>query len=40
MRYGYKCLRGAVRSRELVGYSKLAEELGLQTIAVSDHFQP
>jgi coenzyme F420-dependent glucose-6-phosphate dehydrogenase len=40
MRYGYKASAEQFAPRELIDYSKLAEELGLETIAVSDHFQP
>ncbi len=40
MRYGYKASAEQFGSRALLRYSVLAEELGLDTIAVSDHFQP
>jgi coenzyme F420-dependent glucose-6-phosphate dehydrogenase len=40
MRYGYKASAEQFAPRELLDYSRLAEELGLETIAVSDHFQP
>jgi coenzyme F420-dependent glucose-6-phosphate dehydrogenase len=40
MRYGYKASAEQFAPRELIDYSKLAEELGLETIAISDHFQP
>jgi coenzyme F420-dependent glucose-6-phosphate dehydrogenase len=40
MRYGYKASAEQFAPRELIDYSKLAEKLGLETIAVSDHFQP
>ena len=40
MRYGYKASAEQFAPRELIDYSKLAESLGLETIAVSDHFQP
>ncbi|TCK21917.1 glucose-6-phosphate dehydrogenase (coenzyme-F420) [Pseudonocardia endophytica] len=40
MRYGYKASAEQFAPRELIGYSALAEDLGLETIAVSDHFQP
>jgi coenzyme F420-dependent glucose-6-phosphate dehydrogenase len=40
MRYGYKASAEQFAPRELIDYSKLAEKLGLGTIAVSDHFQP
>ncbi|MEO8969427.1 MAG: TIGR03557 family F420-dependent LLM class oxidoreductase, partial [Solirubrobacteraceae bacterium] len=40
MRYGYKASAEQFAPRQLIDYSRLAEELGLTTIAVSDHFQP
>ncbi|GAA1395089.1 glucose-6-phosphate dehydrogenase (coenzyme-F420) [Pseudonocardia kongjuensis] len=40
MKYGYKASAEQFGPRALVDYSMLAEELGLETIAVSDHFQP
>lgn len=40
MRYGYKASAEQFAPRELIDYSKLAEDVGLETIAVSDHFQP
>ena len=40
MRYGYKASAEQFGPRELIDYSRLAEELGLETIAISDHFQP
>ena len=40
MRYGYKASAEQFAPRELIDYSRRAEELGLSTIAVSDHFQP
>src|SRR5450755_3333033 len=40
MRYGYKASAEQFAPRELVDYSVLAERLGLETIGVSDHFQP
>jgi coenzyme F420-dependent glucose-6-phosphate dehydrogenase len=40
MRYGYKASAEQFAPRELIDYSKLAEDLGLETIAISDHFQP
>ncbi len=40
MRFGYKASAEQFGPRELLDYSRLAEELGLETIAVSDHFQP
>jgi coenzyme F420-dependent glucose-6-phosphate dehydrogenase len=40
MRYGYKASAEQFAPRRLLDYSRLAEELGLETIAISDHFQP
>lgn len=40
MRYGYKASAEQFAPRELIEYSQLAEQLGLETIAISDHFQP
>jgi coenzyme F420-dependent glucose-6-phosphate dehydrogenase len=40
MRYGYKASAEQFAPRQLINFSVLAEELGLETIAVSDHFQP
>ena len=40
MRYGYKASAEQFAPRRLIDYSRLAEDLGLETIAVSDHFQP
>jgi coenzyme F420-dependent glucose-6-phosphate dehydrogenase len=40
MRYGYKASAEQFGPRDLIEYSRLAEDLGLETIAVSDHFQP
>ena len=40
MRYGYKASAEQFAPRELLDYARLAEELGLETIAISDHFQP
>jgi coenzyme F420-dependent glucose-6-phosphate dehydrogenase len=40
MRYGYKASAEQFGPRELLEYSVLAEQVGLDTIAVSDHFQP
>lgn len=40
MRYGYKASAEQFAPRELLEYAVLAERLGLDTIAVSDHFQP
>jgi coenzyme F420-dependent glucose-6-phosphate dehydrogenase len=40
MRYGYKASAEQFGSRALLEYALEAERLGLDTIAVSDHFQP
>ena len=40
MRYGYKASAEQFESRELLDLSLTAERLGLDTIAISDHFQP
>jgi coenzyme F420-dependent glucose-6-phosphate dehydrogenase len=40
MRYGYKASAEQFGPRALLEYSQLAERLGLDSIAVSDHFQP
>jgi coenzyme F420-dependent glucose-6-phosphate dehydrogenase len=40
MRYGYKASAEQFAPRELLDYGILAEQLGLETIAISDHFQP
>lgn len=40
MRYGYKASAEQFGPRELLDFARLAEELGLETLAVSDHFQP
>jgi coenzyme F420-dependent glucose-6-phosphate dehydrogenase len=40
MRYGYKASAEQFGPRELLEYSQLAEQLGLDSIAISDHFQP
>ena len=40
MRYGYKASAEQFGPRELLEYSVLAEQVGFDTIAVSDHFQP
>ena len=37
---GYKASAEQFGPRELLDYSVLAEQLGLDSIAVSDHFQP
>ena len=40
MRYGYKASAEQFETRALLDFSLEAERLGLDTIAVSDHFQP
>jgi coenzyme F420-dependent glucose-6-phosphate dehydrogenase len=40
IRFGYKASAEQFAPRQLLDYSRLAEQLGLETIAVSDHFQP
>jgi coenzyme F420-dependent glucose-6-phosphate dehydrogenase len=40
MRYGYKASAEQFGPRELLDFSVLAEEAGLGTVAISDHFQP
>jgi coenzyme F420-dependent glucose-6-phosphate dehydrogenase len=40
MRYGYKASAEQFGPRALLEYSQLAERLGLDSIAISDHFQP
>ena len=40
MRYGYKASAEQFGTRELLDFSLAAERYGLDTIAVSDHFQP
>ncbi len=40
MKYGYKASAEQFDARRLADVSLLAERLGLETIAVSDHFQP
>jgi coenzyme F420-dependent glucose-6-phosphate dehydrogenase len=40
VRYGYKASAEQFGTRELLDFSLLAERSGLDTIAVSDHFQP
>jgi coenzyme F420-dependent glucose-6-phosphate dehydrogenase len=40
VRFGYKASAEQFDPRALLDYSRLAEELGLETIGVSDHFQP
>jgi coenzyme F420-dependent glucose-6-phosphate dehydrogenase len=40
MRYGYKASAEQFDPQRLLDYSRLAASLGLQTVAISDHFQP
>jgi coenzyme F420-dependent glucose-6-phosphate dehydrogenase len=40
MRYGYKASAEQFGPRELLDFSVASERLGLDTVAVSDHFQP
>jgi coenzyme F420-dependent glucose-6-phosphate dehydrogenase len=40
MRYGYKASAEQFGPRQLLSYSAQAEALGLDTVAISDHFQP
>jgi coenzyme F420-dependent glucose-6-phosphate dehydrogenase len=40
MRFGYKASAEQFGPRELLEYSRKAEALGFDTVAVSDHFQP
>jgi coenzyme F420-dependent glucose-6-phosphate dehydrogenase len=40
MRYGYKASAEQFGPRPLLNYSAQAEALGLDTVAISDHFQP
>src|SRR6187397_3049634 len=40
MRYGYKASAEQFGPRALLDFGRLAEERGLTTIAISDHFQP
>jgi coenzyme F420-dependent glucose-6-phosphate dehydrogenase len=40
LRYGYKASAEQFGPRELLAYAQQAEEVGLDTIAISDHFQP
>jgi len=37
---GYKASAEQFDATELLGYARLAEEVGFDSIAVSDHFQP
>jgi coenzyme F420-dependent glucose-6-phosphate dehydrogenase len=40
VRFGYKASAEQFAPRELLDFSVLAEQLGLEIVAVSDHFQP
>lgn len=40
MKYGYKASAEQFGTKELLDYALLAERLGLDLVAVSDHFQP
>jgi coenzyme F420-dependent glucose-6-phosphate dehydrogenase len=40
VRFGYKASAEQFAPRELIEYAVLAEKLGLEIIAISDHFQP
>src|SRR5947208_7802965 len=40
VRYGYKASAEQFGPRDLIDYSVQAEQLGLECVAVSDHFQP
>lgn len=40
MRYGYKASAEQFGTRELLDFALLAEQVGLDLVAVSDHFQP
>ena len=40
MKYGYKASAEQFGPRELLDYCRLAVQLGLETVAISDHFQP
>src|ERR1700741_783419 len=40
IRVGYKASAEQFGPRELLEYSLLAERLGFDTVAISDHFQP
>ena len=40
MRYGYKASAEQFGPRELLDFSRHAERIGLDTVAISDHFQP
>src|ERR687896_511014 len=40
MKYGYKASAEQFGTKQLLDYAVLAEQLGLDLVAVSDHFQP
>jgi coenzyme F420-dependent glucose-6-phosphate dehydrogenase len=40
LRFGYKASAEQFGPRELLDFAALAEEVGLESVAVSDHFQP
>ncbi|MBA2516195.1 MAG: LLM class flavin-dependent oxidoreductase, partial [Solirubrobacterales bacterium] len=40
MRFGYKASAEQFAPVELLGYAALAEQVGLDSVAISDHFQP
>ena len=40
MRIGYKASAEQFAPADLAGYAVLAEELGLDSVTISDHFQP
>jgi coenzyme F420-dependent glucose-6-phosphate dehydrogenase len=40
IKLGYKASAEQFAPRELLGFSQLAEQVGLDSVAVSDHFQP
>ena len=39
-RYGYKASAEQFSARDLIRFTRAAEEAGLDTVAISDHFQP
>src|SRR3954447_26848664 len=40
IRFGYKASAEQFAPAELLGYSRLAEELGFDSVFISDHLQP
>ena len=40
MKFGYKASAEQFGPRELLEFAVLAEQVGLDSVAVSDHFQP